>query len=231
MDFIQWFIQKKDISSDTIQSAKEVFSAYCAKENLDYSTHSYIIPVLYRIAQKLSEDNVLIVRIDGRAASGKTTLANILSKITGADIIHMDDFFLPQKLKTKERLTEAGGNIHYERFQTEILPNLNKKDPFIYPVFDCKQQQLSTVQTVLSKYIRIIEGVYSFHPLLRQSNDLKIFMDIDPEMQKKRIHKRNPGPLENKFLTDWIPLEEKYFKELKIKDTADILLTTPETKH
>ena len=65
-----------------------------------------------------------IIAIDGRCAAGKTTLAARLAKELGGDVIHMDDFFLPPALRTQERRSEPGGNVHYERFLTEVIPKL-----------------------------------------------------------------------------------------------------------
>ena len=46
----------------------------------------------------------------------------------------MDDFFLPPALRTPERRSEPGGNVHYERFLTEVLPNLRSED--LFPIGD-----------------------------------------------------------------------------------------------
>ena len=65
-----------------------------------------------------------VIAIDGRAASGKTTLSLALGDILGAGVVHMDDFFLPGELRTKERLSEAGGNLHRERFSDEVVSHI-----------------------------------------------------------------------------------------------------------
>ncbi|MBO5109218.1 MAG: hypothetical protein J6D21_00735 [Clostridia bacterium] len=44
------------------------------------------------------------VLIDGRCASGKSTLGAALAERLGANLFHMDDFFLPFDKKTPERL-------------------------------------------------------------------------------------------------------------------------------
>ena len=45
-----------------------------------------------------SKNTVSIIAIEGRCASGKTTLSKRLSEKLGCGVIHMDDFFLPPKL-------------------------------------------------------------------------------------------------------------------------------------
>lgn len=54
--------------------------------------HAYEI-LARRIEASLSSREHLILAIDGRSASGKTTLAARLSGQFKADVIHMDDFF------------------------------------------------------------------------------------------------------------------------------------------
>lgn len=80
-----------------------------------------------------------IIAIDGRCAAGKTTLAARLAKELGGDVIHMDDFFLPPALRTQERRSEPGGNVHYERFLTEVMPKLASGQAFSYQRFDCSR--------------------------------------------------------------------------------------------
>ena len=62
-----------------------------------------------------------VIALDGRAASGKSTLSEDVRKVMDVDIVHMDDFFLPKELRTPERFLEPGGNVHYERFISEVI--------------------------------------------------------------------------------------------------------------
>ena len=71
------------------------------------------------IEKLLAEKDRVVVAIDGGAASGKTTLAGMLSERYGGAIVHMDDFFLRPEQRTPERFAEAGGNFDRERF-TEV---------------------------------------------------------------------------------------------------------------
>lgn len=129
-----------------------------------------LISCLYAISRLLDEKSGQVrVVIDGRAASGKTTAAELIAGyFSGAytcaytcaypsthpdayprvcpdthnvstDIIHADDFFLPPSLRTPERLNEVGGNLHRERFYDEIIVNLDSPDGFSYRVFDCSK--------------------------------------------------------------------------------------------
>ena len=94
-----------------------------------------------RINQLLKEKESIVIAVDGMSGAGKTTYAEELATKLDANVIHMDDFFLPFSLRTKERYQTPGGNIHYERFKEEVLNHL-KKD-FSYRKFDCHKMEFS----------------------------------------------------------------------------------------
>ena len=82
-----------------------------------------------------------LIVIDGLCGSGKTTLADSLSSMLQAPVVHMDDFFLPFSLRTPQRLSQPGGNVDYERFAQEVLPFAGKKEGFSYRRFSCSDTQ------------------------------------------------------------------------------------------
>lgn len=165
-----------------------------------------------------------IIALDGRCASGKSTLAADLARVAGAAVVHMDDFFLPAALRTPERLAAPGGNVHYERFLTDVMPSLQSGEAFEYPVFDCSLMRISGARSVPAAALTVVEGAYSCHPALGNYMDLRAFSDIAPEEQRRRILARDgKAGLEN-FLTHWIPMEEKYFAACRIREQAQVIL-------
>jgi len=168
-----------------------------------------------------------IIAIDGRSASGKTTLAAALSSVFNADVVHMDDFFLPIPLRTPGRLSEPGGNVHYERFAKEVLPNLDSCQSFSYGIFDCGIMEINNKQTIGASPFRLIEGAYSLRPAFGAYADLSVFCDIDPKTQMDRIIKRNGPEKADVFKTRWIPLEERYFSAFPILESADLVISAP----
>ena len=200
---------------------------YCRKYRPSYRLVNIrfitVIPVLLAAA-KMPENSVSVIAVDGRAASGKTTLARQLSSILEAEVIHMDDFFLPPELRTPSRLSEPGGNVHYERFKTEVLPELKQKKSFSYRHFDCSKMCPGEMRHIAISRWRIVEGAYSLHPEFGDYADLKVFFDISPAEQMKRIRKRNGEQKAQIFAKRWIPMEEKYLRTFNIKAKADIVI-------
>ena len=181
-----------------------------------------LVPVLERIVGRQDAKPVYVIVLDGRAASGKTTMARQLAEILDADVIHMDDFFLPMELRTEKRLATPGGNVHYERFREEVLPHLAKPEPFTYRKFECSIKDFNGVCPIGSKSFRIAEGSYSLHPELGDYADLTVFSDVEPEEQLRRIRNRNGEEGSEMFQNRWIPLEEAYFRAYRIAERADI---------
>ena len=180
-------------------------------------------PVLAKAAA-LPDKPLRVLAIDGRSASGKTTLARQLASILKADVVHMDDFFLPPELRTPARYEEPGGNVHYERFMVEVLPHLGKPEPFSYRKFDCSTMKPGDIRNIRSSQWRIVEGAYSLHPKFDRYADLTVFYDISPEEQMRRIRLRNGERGAKMFQTRWIPLEELYIRECDPIRRADLVI-------
>lgn len=198
------------------QEKKALTFEYCE----DYAGELVAMPV------ESKHNEILVLAIEGRAASGKSTLAMELSKITKYPIIKMDHFFLPQSMKKTKRLKEPGGNTHYERFIEEVLVNLKEDRTFSYAVYDCQVGGHNGTEAVPVMPWRIVEGVYSQHPKFGDYADVKVFVDVSPEEQMRRIRVRNGEQMARKFREEWIPMEEVYFHVNKHEKNADYIYDT-----
>ncbi len=173
---------------------------------------------------KKNVDGTLVIAIDGRSASGKTTLAESLLEYYDCNVFHMDDFFLQPSQRTEKRLAQIGGNVDYERFEQEVLSTVLKKERVMYRRYLCYKQTIAESETIPYKPLTIIEGAYSMHPYFKNPYSLRIFMDIDSERQLEMIAKRNGVDMVDRFKTEWIPKENAYIEAFKIKEACDIYL-------
>jgi uridine kinase len=167
------------------------------------------------------QNSKTVLAIDGRCGAGKTTMAKTLAALLDAAVVHMDDFFLPGRLRTDQRLAEAGGNIHYERFLDEVIAGLRSGKAFQYRKFSCAEMDYTDVVTVEEKPVTIVEGVYSMHPLFQKAYDIRVFCDIDKDRQQSRLLVRDGAERYKQYRDRWIPLEETYFKTFKIRESCD----------
>lgn len=162
----------------------------------------------------------LIVAIDGKSASGKSTLGNLLKEKYNCNLFHMDDFFLRPEQRTKERLEEAGGNVDYERFYKEVLSHLSDKEGLVYQRYHCSSKTLEEKIKVPYCRLNIVEGAYSQHPYFKDIYDLRFFLDLSFEEQKRRIFIRNGEEQLERFIKEWIPMENRYFEAYQIRSRS-----------
>ena len=176
-----------------------------------------------KIDKLLTQKDMVIVAIDGKCTSGKSTLASKLEQIYDCNVFHMDDFFLRPEQRTRSRFAEIGGNVDYERFQEEVLLPLKSGKAFSYRPFDCSSFTLAAPVAVAPKKLNIIEGTYSHHPYFGNPYNLKILLTVDKETQRQRILDR-PSFLHKRFFEAWIPMEDRYFDGFAIPGQADFIV-------
>ena len=166
-----------------------------------------------QIDKLLAKQDMVIVAIDGKCTSGKTTLAAKLAEAYDCNVFHMDDFFLRRSQRTPARFAQVGGNVDYERFLEEVLLPLRAGKAFSYRPFDCGTFALGAPVAVTPKKLNIIEGTYSHHPYFGDPYDLKLLLTVEDETQRQRILER-PAFLHKRFFEEWIPMENRYFDAL-----------------
>ncbi|MFK5883900.1 MAG: (d)CMP kinase [Candidatus Izemoplasma sp.] len=176
-----------------------------------------------KIEQLIKNKDKVIIAIDGPSAAGKSTFSKALANKYQATLFHTDNYFLPENRKIKSRLNQIGGNVDYERIQKEIFDNI-LGSTIKSNRYNCKLEILEIAQPVIINQVIIIEGVYSMHPLLINNYDLLVYLDIEPKQQLKRIKERNGSTMLEKWINEWIPLENIYFQESEIKIKADYII-------
>lgn len=180
----------------------------------DYASYYDVIKAI----NDLKKDHITIA-IDGMCASGKSELANILSNVFDLEIVHMDDFYLPKKLRKEDWFEAIAGNMNLEYFKRHVLG-----DKLDYQKFDCQTQSYFDHIIKDKPKILLIEGTYSLHPQLIDYYDLKIFLKCSKDKQILRLLQREID-IEN-FTKIWIKKETDYFEQLKIIDQCDLVINT-----
>ena len=181
--------------------------------------------VLLLIQALAQQKGAIVVAIDGRCASGKSQFGDWLRRAIEGNLISMDDFFLRPEQRTKERYTTPGENVDHERFLTEVLRPLQKREAFAYRPFDCSSMDIGAAVEVKPSAVTIIEGTYAMRKEFQPYYDYKIFMTVHPEKQMLRIQHRNPAKVQD-FKERWIPYEEKYFTTFAVEKDCDIIIDT-----
>lgn len=158
-----------------------------------------------------------LMAIDGRCASGKSTLAAELHERYGFAVVHMDHFFLRPEQRTPERYAQPGGNVDYERVLEEVLEPLGRGEWPEYRPFDCHAGALAPPVRLEPSPVVVVEGSYSCCPALWERYDLRAFLTVGPEEQLRRLAQRD-GDYVQVFQERWIPLEERYLAACQVEE-------------
>ena len=184
-------------------------------------------PGLQAIDRALREiDGPVLVSIDGRCASGKSTFAARCAQLFDCNVFHMDDFFLPAGLRTSNRLSAPGGNIHYERAAEELFAPLSQGRDVTLRSFDCATGTLNPPKLISFRRLNLIEGSYALHPALAGFSQLHLFLTCSPQVQLDRLSRREDPEKLQQFVQQWVPLEEAYFQGLSIESQCDVTIDT-----
>ena len=189
--------------------------------------HTNCYPVLRWIAGQGRKERCVIA-IDGGCGSGKTTLAQQIAEVFDCGVVHMDDFFLPQDMRTKRRLSEPGGNVHYERVAEEVLEPLCRGEAVRYRQYDCAAGKMGDKRELPRKAFYIVEGAYALHPHLRPYYTDSIVLHIERALQEERIVTREGNMGAHMFFERWMPLEWRYFEECGVYKHAGAVFESGE---
>ena len=182
------------------------------------------LPVLQLALQTAQKGGLLA--IDGRCASGKSTLAGQIGEWLGCPVFHLDDYFLPAQLRTPQRFAQCGGNVHYERFEEEILRPFSRGQAVTVNAFDCHAMALKPPVQVPPAPFAVAEGCYAMHPALRGYYAASAFFTHDPDTQRQRLLDRAGPERLRQFEERWIPLEEKYFEGCGVQPLCTLTVDT-----
>ena len=208
----------------TVSHSKTYRRAYAPAYRVVLREYGNLLPIVNAV--EAAPKKPCVVAIDGDCGAGKTTLAHLLAPLYHASIISLDDFFLPSDLRTPARLAEPGGNIHYERFATEVLKNLGTGERFSYARYDCHSESLKE-QAVEPLPVILLEGSYSHHPFFaaeyQRLSALRVWVKVSEAEQLRRLARRNIALL-SRFEKEWIPMEKAYAAAFAPAQKADYVI-------
>lgn len=160
----------------------------------------------------LAEKGRVLLALEGMSAAGKTTLAAELARAWGGNVYHMDDFCLPAAQRPLNWQQVPGGHMDLERFRQEVLEPLSRGEAVAYRPYSCREGAFGQARRIPPKPLEIVEGAYATHPRLAAAYDLAVFVQVDPEEQRRRILARSGPQGLLRFQELWIPQEWRYFR-------------------
>ena len=178
----------------------------------EHPIHPYIIHCLEPLLANAAAPVVLA--LDGRCGSGKTTMAAALAEQFPDSIDRVPGW---------EQTPCA--NMGLARLRDEVLAPARAGKPALYRAYSCREGAYLPVQQLAAQPLVILEGSYSHHPLLAPYEDFRVFMTCSDAEQTRRLQARE-GDRYPDFAARWVPLEEGYFAQYNIEDAADFVMDT-----
>lgn len=168
----------------------------------------------------------VLLALDGRCGSGKTTLAAQLAELfPDSAVFHTDDYYLPPARRISNWAETPCANMDLTRLRDELLLPAQAGAAVCYRAYSCREGAYLPEQPLAPAPLYIVEGSYSHHPLLAGCYDLKVFVTCSQAEQVRRLQAREGARYEN-FVRRWIPLEEGYFAQYRIEEQADLVWDT-----
>ena len=158
----------------------------------------------------------VIVAIDGRSGSGKTTFAAELSaQLPDATVVHLDDIYPGwDGLAATPALVAA-----------QVLAPLRRHELAAFRRFDWERDEFGPLVPVHPAAVVIVEGAGSSVGLARSYADLRLWLEADEPVRKRRALDRD-GDAYRPHWGRWARQEDEVFGADNTRERADIILRT-----
>jgi uridine kinase len=180
----------------------------------------------------------LVVAIDGRSGSGKSTVASFVASVLGATVVPSDDFFAAgisaAAWDARTPAQRAADAIDWRRLRTEALEPLRAGQPARWHAFDFSagvrpdgtyaMQRDATVRPPAP--IVLLDGAYSARPELTDLVDLAVLVEAPAPVRRARVAEREEPGFLAEWHTRWDEAEEHYFRQVRPRATFDVIVTT-----
>ncbi|MFL6045207.1 MAG: uridine kinase [Propionibacteriaceae bacterium] len=178
---------------------------------------SEVDPVAAVVAALQGREGTRWIGVDGKGATGKTSLAaRIAAALPGSVIVHIDDFARPD-LRGWERA----------RFVRQVLEPLLAGRPAHYQRWDFDRNAGAGWHTVPTGLPVVVEGVSSTDMRVGVPWDFTIWIEVPYEIRLARALERDGPEMMERWLTDWMPSEDAYEQEQRPQDRVDLVYRPP----
>ena len=174
----------------------------------------------------LSDRVPYLIGIDGCKGAGKSSLAaRIQMECPRAEIIHMDDFYLPspQQSSLLPEHSPMGCNVDWRRLESQVLKPLSMVGVGRYQRYDREKDQLAEWRSVHEGGPVIVEGTFSTRKELEAYFDYTIWVECPRPLRLKRGLNRDPD--RQMWEENWMVYEDVYIQEHQPRERAGLLLS------
>jgi uridine kinase len=172
----------------------------------------------------------VLVSLDGRSGTGKSTLAAELAERHHGRTVFSDDFWTGGDddywlaRSPKQRSEEA---IGWRRLRREALEPLIAGHTTSWHPFNWNTGQgLSDHRTRCDPApVIVLDGVYSTRPELADIVDISVLLTLDDDLRRSRLLAREGAEFMRCWHSIWDPAEDYYFTVVRPNSSFDLVLT------
>ncbi|MEO6892302.1 MAG: hypothetical protein ABI456_21605 [Ktedonobacteraceae bacterium] len=188
--------------------------------------------VVFEISRLLKRKNPILVALDGRSGTGKSTLAQaIASRVEGVVVVG-DDFYSGGNddawsgLSAKQKVDKG---IDWQRMRAQVLEPLLAQKPASWHALDFKPEigwlgwKDEAVELEPAPVI-LVDGVYSARPELSDLVDLTVLVEADDAVRRQRLVIREGQAFMDRWHRLWDAAEDYYFTSICPRASFDIII-------
>ncbi len=165
---------------------------------------------------------VFVLAIDGHGGSGKTTIATEVAGLTGAALVHTDDFFAePAPAPGIQRPMTSYYDWRRLREQALLPLRARRRASFRRVTWDSDGGPADVV-TVDPAGLVVVEGVFSAAPELADQVDRAVFVDTPEPERLRRVRARISS---EDWDDGWLRAEQAYFRLIRPPSSFDLVVS------
>ncbi len=173
--------------------------------------------------------NAILVALDGRSASGKTTLAAAVAPLVDAVVLDGDDFYSGGSAERWDAMSAAEKVSHCIdwRRQRAVLETLASGEAASWHPYDWEADDGTLKQTPVicePASVIILDGAYSARPELCDLFDLRVLLDAPADLRRERLIEREGEGYREEWNARWDEAEQWYFGRVMPPESFDLVI-------
>ena len=185
--------------------------------------------------QLAGRDRPLLIAIDGRSGTGKSTLATLVAEALDAALIRSDDFYAAHvpdaawdRCGAAEKVARV---IDWRRLRAEALEPLLRGEPAVWHPFDFARGRPDGTYPLKREADRcepaeviVVEGAYACRPELADLIDLAVLVATPDGERRARLAAREDPDFLRAWHARWDDAEAFYFTEVRPPSAFDVVI-------
>ena len=173
----------------------------------------------------------LLVGLDGRSGTGKSTLAASVALAVGGAAINVDDFSTGENERDARPVEiVVDGALDWQRLRREALEPLLAGTTASWHPFDfvARSGLSPRVNTCSPAPVIILDGLYSTRPELTDLLGLRILVEAPENLRARRLAAREGDDFMRVWQPIWNAREDYYFSIVRPRAAFDLVVESDE---